>query len=222
MKHAISACAATAAILFSAPASAVAITGLYNTGAGFAAGSKDTHYTLAVTSGSTVLTSANPYVTTDNVWPVNPWLANTAASKWLTPSADQAQSYDPSQDGLYKYSLTFSLAGYNVSSASFAGRFAADNAAQVYLNGSLLGSSGGFDSWATFTAASGFVAGLNTVEFVVRNYANASGNPTGLRAEFTSSSVSAVPEPASAALFMTGLGLMGFLARRRKGIASAA
>jgi hypothetical protein len=50
-------------------------------------------------------------------------MANGEFSKWITPNRDQAQSYDPVQEGLYRYSLTFDLSGYAASSAKFSGRF---------------------------------------------------------------------------------------------------
>lgn len=216
MKSIVTACAFAAAFLISFPAGAVAITGLYNTGQGIASGSADTHYSLTATQGSTALAAAQAYAASNGVWPISPWMANGDFSKWITPTLDQGQSYDAWQDGLYRYRLTFDLSGYAPSTAKFSGRFMADNAAQVFLNGSLLSSGSSFSEWTTFSASTGFKAGLNTVDFVVRNFAQNGGNPTGLRTEFTSSSVSAVPEPGSAAVFMTGLGLMGLAGRRRK------
>jgi len=215
MKFIVTVCALATA-LTSASAGASTITGLYNTGQGYASGSKDAHYNLTVTQGSTVLSDAMAYATSNGVWPISPWMANGEFSKWITPNRDQAQSYDPVQEGLYRYSLTFDLSGYAASSAKFTGRFLADNAAQVFLNGNLLASGSSFTEWSSFAASSGFNPGLNRVDFVVRNYAQTSGNPTGLRAEFSSSSVSAVPEPGSLAIFMTGLAMAGLMGRRRQ------
>lgn len=42
------------------------------------------------------------------------------------------------------------------------------------------------------------------------------GNPTGLRVEFLSSNVAAVPEADTYAMMLAGLGLMGAIARRKK------
>ena len=49
------------------------------------------------------------------------------------------------------------------------------------------------------------------------NWAQNSGNPTGLRVEFDASSVAAaVPEPETYAMLLAGLGMLGLVARRRK------
>ena len=199
-----------------AGAHADTINGLVNTGAGLSAGAQDSNYEFSVLSGSTVLPSGAAFVTQDSVWPITPWLDNTTTSKWITPTANQAQSFDPSTPGTYKFELTFNLSGYDASSASFTGRFSADNAATVLLNGQEIGSGTGFTSWTSFAASSGFHTGLNTLDFDVTNYAQNGGNPLGLRVEFTGSSVSAVPEPASYAMLIAGMAMLGFAARRRK------
>ncbi|WP_348698165.1 PEP-CTERM sorting domain-containing protein [Duganella fentianensis] len=193
-------------------AHAASINGLVNTGVG-ASGTADSNYSL---SNKGVVST--PVITVNNVWPISPWLANTADSKWITPTSNQAQSFDPSSNGTYTYTLNFNLAGYDATSAALAGRFAADNSAVVLLNGTQIGSAGGFTSWSNFstTAGNGFVAGDNKLEFVVTNFAGSSGNPTGLRVEFTSSNVAAVPEPETYAMLLAGLGMVGALARRRK------
>lgn len=188
-------------------AHAASISGLVNTGS-FASGAQDTHYVLNGNSYG--------YVSYDNAWPVNPWLANSAASKWITPTANQAASLDPLSNGTYSWTLSFNLTGFDASTASFAGKFAADNAAIVKLNGVAIGSSTGFDTYSSFAANSGFNAGLNTLEFVLTNYAQGSGNPAGLRVEFLQSNVvAAVPEPETYAMLLAGLGLIGTISRRR-------
>ncbi|WP_343732580.1 PEP-CTERM sorting domain-containing protein [Duganella sp.] len=210
MKHTIFAAALALASLSAAHADT--INGLYNTGLGDE-GTAETHYTFSSTSvGGSV-----PTITTNNIWPVDgTWLVNTDTSKWITPTATQGQSLDPAADGIYTYTLKFNLAGYNAATAVFDGRLAADNSVIVKLNGTTIGSGQGFQSWYDFGAGSGFVAGLNTLEFVVTNDQLSGGNPTGLRVEFESSSVSAVPEPATYGMLLGGLALVGAVARRRK------
>jgi hypothetical protein len=200
------------------------IAGLNNTGAGLAADVQDKSYLLSVTGGSTTGLGAYGYVADMKDWPDNgPWLNTEAStSKWLTPTAGEAQNFDPSSDGTYSWTLSFNLTGYDPASASFAGRWAADNYGVVKLNGTQIGSAGGFANWSSFAANSGFNAGVNTLEFLVTNTRLASGNPTGLRVEYLSSSVAAVPEPETYAMLMAGLGLLGAVARRRKAIRSAA
>ncbi|WP_432377681.1 PEP-CTERM sorting domain-containing protein [Duganella sp. P38] len=196
-------------------AHAASITGLNNTGLG-ASGSGDSNYKLSAASSDTGITSTVPVITYDKDWPINPWMANNSTSRWITPTASQGQSLDAWSAGTYTYTLSFNLAGYDASTASFAGRMAADNAVTVKLNNQIIGGGASFSDWASFSANSGFVAGVNTVDFIVTNWAQNGGNPTGLRVEFGSSSVTAVPEPETYAMLLGGLGLVGLLPRRRK------
>lgn len=197
-------------------AHAASITGLKNTGLG-ASGSGDSNYVLSAASSDTTITSTVPVITNDNQWPINPWLANSSVSKWITPTASQGQSFDAWNAGTYTYSLSFNLSGYDATTAAFTGRFAADNIVTVKLNDAVIGTANGFTDWTAFSANSGFVAGNNTLDFVVTNWAQNGGNPTGLRVEFASSSImAAVPEPETYAMLLAGLGLMGLVARRRK------
>ncbi len=99
------------------------------------------------------------------------------------------------------------------------GRWAADNTGSLFLNGTLISqiatTTEGHRSWTTINPVNtGFLAGANVLEFVVTNVQNPSGNPTGLRTELVSS-VSAIPEPSSYALLLAGLGVVGWVARRR-------
>jgi hypothetical protein len=213
-----------AAVLLAAfsTANAASITGLANTGVG-AGGAKDTNYTLTAVSDPWIGTTT-PVITLDNTWPVNPWMANSATSKWITPTASQGQSFDAWNTGTYTYSLSFDLTGYNASTASFSGRVAADNTVKVLLNNVEIGSGNGFTDWSSFSTASitgasatsAFLSGANQLDFVVTNWAQNGGNPTGLRVEFDASSVAAVPEPETYGMLLAGLALVGAVARRRQ------
>ncbi|MTV36363.1 FxDxF family PEP-CTERM protein [Duganella radicis] len=214
MKQAISAIALAAATFTCAHAAS--IDGLVNTGIG-AAGTQDTHYALSVVSGNTVLPNDHAYISADNVWPVaKAWTANTDSSKWITPTSNVGAWLDPVVDGVYDYRLSFDLSGYDASTAAFTGRYAADNSVVVLLNGQQIASGHKFDTWLSFGASSGFVSGVNTLDFVVTNGHQTDNNPTGLRAEFLSSTVAAVPEPTTYAMLLAGLGLLAFAAKRRK------
>lgn len=204
-----------------AQASSVAsIPGLFNTGIG-AADTQDSHYALSKTAGAPAIYTYGYVTQNSGGYLPNVWLANSSVSKWLTPTQDQDQSFDPSRDGVYHWVLSFDLAGYRPDTASLTGRWAADNTGVVLLNGHQLGSSSGFSSWATFSATGSlFVAGINTLDFVVTNKAQSSNNPTGLRVEFTSSSALPVPLPPASLLFaslLTGVGsVAGIRGRRRR------
>jgi hypothetical protein len=204
-----------AALLSGMSAQAASIAGLVNTGAGAVGNVADANWTL---NGGAAFTGG-----TNGNFPIGPWLADDTTSRWLTPTANAAASFDPTVDGLYTYTLKFSLAGFNPASAMFFGRFAADNTVDsIKLNGTTIGSGGNFSSWSNFASGgASFVAGVNAVDFVVRNFAQNGGNPTGLRVEFIESSVAAVPEPAAWAMLIVGFGIVGVTARgRRKSIAA--
>ena len=202
---AMSACLATS---FSAQAGT--ITDLYNTSVSSIAGTQDQNYTVTDPDGFT----NNGYT---NQSPIPQYIANTSTSGWLTNSNNATESFPTAT---YNWKTTFNLTGFNAASASFSGQFAADDTAIVYLNGTEIGQSDtafSYASWTSFASQPGlFVAGLNTLEFQVTN---GGAGPTGLQVQFLASSetaVSAVPEPESYAMLLTGLGLMGFMVRRRK------
>ena len=146
------------------------------------------------------------------------WIANSTASRWITPTPNPNASLDPGSNGSYNYSLTFDLTGFLPKTGSFNGRFAVDNTvASIKLNGVTLAATGGsFNRWTNFGATSGFVAGVNTLTFNTVNLAQNRGNPAGLRVEFLSSSIAAVPEPATWAFMILGFGLVGGALRSRK------
>jgi hypothetical protein len=213
-------------------AHAVPMSFLVNTGSA-GSGAIDTRYELTVEQGATRLSHAYGYVAQDDAVGHMPWLTNSAESKWITPELDGQTTFDGAGVGVYRYSLSFDMTGYQADTAHFNGRFSADNAAQVFLNGKLLATGTDFTRWSSFGADDGFNGGVNVLEFIVTNYAQLTGNPTGLRVEYMDSFMEAlppqrlvraalfeVPEPASAALFMSGLAMMACVARRRSGYAA--
>ncbi|ACV34198.1 PEP-CTERM sorting domain-containing protein [Accumulibacter sp.] len=204
-------------------AAAVPIPGLFSTGtdnvgAVLLAGAADTHYALSKSGGDGPSVGTSGFVAPDSGFPIGYWVANTATSKWLAPAVNAAATYDATSNGIYTWTLSFNLSGYDPLSASFSGRWATDNSGQIKLNGTLLavGSSSGFNTWTNFSSTGGsFATGLNTLDFIVTNLAQSGGNPTGLQVQFLSSSVTPVPEPESYGMLLAGLGLVGFVTRRR-------
>lgn len=197
-------------------AQAVTITTLYNTGVTTAGttttgNGADLHWAL---NGGPAYTGG-----TNGTFPIGPWIADDATSRWLTPTPTASDSLDPTTDGIYSYSETFSLAGINAATASLSGRFSVDNSVdQILLNGvAIAGSGGSFSGWTSFASTGGsFNAGNNTLTFIVRNFAGG-GNPTGLRVEVAGvgDAASLVPEASTWSMMIAGLGLVGFALRRR-------
>lgn len=210
------------ALALPAVTNAATISTLYNTGVDDAhtalSGGMDTHYTITAAPGGS---------TTDNQvlasgWPVapaGPWVNDSLASRWIGPANVVGnQPNDP--PGEYRYTTSFDLTGLNVGSAVIIGRWAADNSGlDIVVNGISTGqtTTSGFENWTSFSLnPADLNQGLNSLVFVILNDAGDSGNPTGLRVEFTTAMASAVPLPAPLLLFATGLGVVGLYSRRKK------
>ena len=196
-------------LAISTTASAVPITGLFNTGvdgsgnAWGAGGVSDIHYN-AVLIPSPVFT---PVTVTDSAFPFPPWVPNNANSRWIGP---RANSQGPA--GNYIYRTTFNLpANANLSTAMLGGLWGTDDwSNDIYLNGTLNPNvSAGFTSLVPFMVTAGFQTGLNSLEFRLTN----AGGPTGLRVDRIAGKYDLIPEPGTCALAAIGLG--GMLVRRR-------
>ena len=156
----------------------------------------DLPYVLTSVPGGTtdlqVRTSAGGF-------PIGPWIGDDSLSAWIRPN--NPGSNDPG--GTFDYQTTFDLTGLNPATAVLIGQWATDDAgSDILINGVSTGqTAAGFTGWSSFTLSSGFIAGVNTLDFIVYNVPQVTGNPTGLRVEM--SGTAAVPEPSSLAqLFM--------------------
>ena len=181
------------------------------------------------TSSCAAATPGSPVATYEPASPQASWLANSATSQWITPAPPAPGNEIP---GFYTYRMTFDLTGFQPGTATLTFRAAADDLlSNVLINNTSTGVSFiGFGEWhptlapGSYTISSNFVAGVNTLDFIVENMTGvpAIGNsPTGLRVEILSAEADevevVVPEPAS--LGLMGLGLIGlatFRIRRRK------
>jgi hypothetical protein len=202
--------------------SAGTITGVCGTGYSSTAcatlgssGSVDPNWALT-SAPETTQTTGDAYITDTGAFPFPPWLANTSSAQWISPYADEGGGRADAV-GTYVYTEVFSLAGYNLATVDLTGMFAADNSAEIFLNGvdTGIGHTGLGSFSSTFNITSGFNAGSNTIQFDVSN-TSVSGdgpNPTGLIVELTGTG-SNVPEPASFAFIGLGLGALGLLGRR--------
>lgn len=142
---------------------------------------------------------------------VSNWIASDSVSKWVS-SANNAQS----NPGYYAYSNTFTAGAFDILAFDYA---VDDKIERVLLNGvEVAGALSG--SYRSFSSASvsGFQAGSNTLTFLISNNVpglNANVNPSGFR--FSTSTLGAVPEPATWLTMILGFGVIGATMRRRMG-----
>lgn len=176
------------AATFRLPSNASQVPGLFNTGVNsdrylLNPGNVDLHYTL-IGSADPAHRGPNAYVA-DPI-PTGYWAGNSTVSQWIAPAV--AEGYPTGgtlhPPGDYIYRLSFDLTDLNPATVAISGVWAADNTATLVLNGAATGNSvPGYNPLLPFSVTSGFVPGINNLDFVVHN-ANADVvNPTGLRVE---------------------------------------
>jgi hypothetical protein len=183
------------------PIPGIANTGANNDGTLASPGSVDSHWTLVL--------SADPSFPGPNAFIASPpsgaWSSNGPKSQWISPSANGTQNRKP---GAYKYRLTFNLSGLNPASALVKGSWVSDNkTTTVLLNGITTGFTNPSNfskqpsAGTPFQFTTGFVPGVNTLDFIVNN---AASSPTGIRVELiglaSAGGVSLIPT-----LFNTGV-----------------
>ena len=168
---------------------------LYNTGvndlrAPAADGLADLHYALIQNADTN---STYAIIEDSTVFPIveGPWLANTATSKWIGPQLNTVAS----AVGTYVYRTTINLTDRDPSTVVIIGRWSTDNAGtDIRVNGVSTGNPRN-DSFAAYTPftiyGTNFVAGTNTLDFVVENLA--APGYTGLRVEIIRSNVRIPP-----------------------------
>jgi hypothetical protein len=218
-------------VLGVAIAGAVPIPGLVSTG-GASQGSLDPNWLYTPTgSGSFV----SPYVTqTDSSgFPFYAWVANSSASKWISPNSGYGNDSEIWGDapGQYTFRLTFNIPNSaDVSTATFTYLIATDNVLHsVWVNGHMVQNAPiGYSSMSgPFTVGPGaglFMTGLNYLDVIVVNQGINSGtpsqgswNPTGLRLEIVSSDIvipegeGQIPEPGTMLMMAAGLCGIGLL-----------
>ena len=89
----------------------------------------------------------------------------------------------------------FDLTGFNSATATLTGQFAADNSAVIKLNAVIVGTTAStYSAWTPFTISSGFVAGVNTLDFMVTNDPS-DASPTGLRVDLSGTATPSGPPP---------------------------
>ena len=167
----------------------------------------DEHYTLTSDPNGTI-TGIKTATAISEGYPIGPWLGDNSLSSWIGPNTGDLVG----PGGLFTYQTTFDLSGLDHTTASILGRWATDDQGiDILINGTATGNtSASFGVFTDFTINSGFIAGVNTLDFVVTN----GHGPTGLRVEITNANAVAVDEPYALALL--GLGLLGLGINRNK------
>jgi len=190
-------------------------TGVDAGGSPLSGGSADPHWTIAAGTG---IVSPTPAIVLSSP---SGFYAVSGDSRWVWRNAGG------SGGGENTFRLTFDLTGYDPTTAVLSGYWGTDNNGRIQLNGvdavgtgdlALTGSVlSNFNITHAFTISGGFVAGLNTLDFVVIDVDSLGAfNARGLTLTATTS---AVPEPQSLiALALGSIGMLtGFQARRALG-----
>lgn len=145
-------------------------------------GSVDPHYTL-IASADVTLPGPNAIVTTQIA--DGYWIAQGPDSKWIAPSANQSYpgATPCNAAGSYTYRTLVDLTGFDPATAVIQGKWAVDNqGTAIRLNGTSIGATQpGYNPFAAFTINSGFIAGVNTLDFVTADQ----GCPNGMRVELS-------------------------------------
>jgi len=172
----------------------ISVPGLFNTGVNNSGvvhpqQSLEQHYSM---SGAASIAYIVPPVYAPNMgWE---WLPARPNSTTNTASPDPV--------GVYHYTIQFDLTGYNLAAVRISGSWMTDNSGMLFLNGLSTGFMTDPESYkhlAAFDLTSGFVAGMNTLEFRVFNEF-VGPNPSGLCVADLSATL--VPEPSTVVLAM--------------------
>ena len=146
-------------------------TGVDSSGTPLGDGVSDPHYFILETTSSGVVINENKIH--------NAWVSHSSNSNWIWQEA----TGEPVKV-TRTFRTTFDLTGLDPNTASISGKWAVDNQGlDILVNGISTGQTNfGFEELTTFNINSGFVDGLNTLDFVARD--------VGLRAGFLVDSIS--------------------------------
>lgn len=208
-----SAVVAAMALLPIAQAQAATITGLFNTGTDASNvalvggnGVTDPHYQIVASTSPGFV--GNQAVTFQCCY-----AAEDADSRWISLGAGGSPGSNTT-----RYRLSFDLTGLNAATAQIGGSWGADNLGTIFLNGANTGiTTSNFSFLTSFNIATGFVSGVNNVDFEIQDF----GPPTAFRVDNLAgtadlAATGGVPEPATWAMMIMGFfGLGGVLRSRR-------
>ena len=175
------------------PVLTVFSSGLDPSGALLSPGSADPHYQLTQSAHST---PPPPAIAATVIQNHPAWLANDTLSSWIGPVNPGLTDVAA---GNYTYRTSFSLAGFDPTSAALTLRIGADNRLNdVLLNGvSQRISYSGFVALSeSFSITNGFVAGTNTLDFLAAND-DSTPNPAGFRVRLAGTARKLIPSNTS-------------------------
>lgn len=209
-----------AAVVLLPTASAAIIPTLFNTGVDNAGSPLangtigDPHYDLI--TKPTTSTDFIRVITSAGGFPIGPWIGDNTLSAWIGPNNNDDLV---SPAGTYIYRTTFDLTGYDISTAIINGQWSTDNnGLDIFINGNSLGFTTANNQFslgfAPFTINSGFVPGINTLDFMVNNGGTAS-NPTGLRTQMIGEA-DFLPIPTPGVAWLIGIGMIAILTARKR------
>lgn len=204
-------------LMFAGAASAVQVSGVYNTGLGVGGtalaagdGQIDANYVVLSSTQAGVVAGTNARTYYNGAY-----LQDGPLSRIVNATGTDFGGTNATTT----FRTTFSLAGFDFANATISGQTLSDNSLSILLNGNLLSSATGFTSLTPFgTSAQFFTGGLNTLDFVLFN----AEGPTAFQVSGLTVTAAAldvlpgVPEPATWAMLVIGFGMVGATMRGRK------
>lgn len=164
--------------------------GVDNSGNLLPDGAVDPHFSLISYPGQVGSTPASAFALAGIT---HTYITTGTQSRWISWDPNWI---DATPSGVWIYRTTFDLTGFQPETAQLIGQFVSDNDGTLFINGVNTGIiNTAADTFTPFNITSGFVDGINTVDFRVINDPFLGFNPSALRADL--SVTAAIPEPSS-------------------------
>lgn len=183
-------------------------TGVDASGVPLPLGSNDPHWSIVDGPG---ISGPIPAVVVDY-----PLYAHSPDSNWIWRDARQGGV------GPFTFRLEFDLTGFDASTAAISGAWGVDNVGDIFLNGAPAVGMGELSltnlteaslaQFYAFTITGGFLAGINTLDFVASGDGFDALNVNSLSG---TARLSAVPEPSTLVGLGLGLSILAVASRRR-------